>query len=227
MSFGYRPQARYGWRMGELRGGGSRRRRPGTTRRQAGRRWRSERRHARRGRCRPVLPGPSSRHRQSPLAAKRRWRDLHQDVVMRFAVDDDDFRCSPHLAESAALVAADCPLVELEDREIKTAEAEPANAYCTTTFVTSVPNPRPSARSRRSQRRSKRSRPPETNAALSCRGTVLQRRRPTRQCPPHPVSRTKRELPLTTCGRKRVEPLRTSRRYPHVGRAAVGPRRQH
>ena len=45
---------------------------------------------------------------------------------MRFPIDDDAFRCSPYLAESAALVAADGPLVELEDGEIKTLEAERA-----------------------------------------------------------------------------------------------------
>ena len=45
---------------------------------------------------------------------------------MRFPIDHDDFRCSSYLAESAALVAADGPLVELEDREIKTLEAERA-----------------------------------------------------------------------------------------------------
>jgi hypothetical protein len=43
---------------------------------------------------------------------------------MRFPIDDDDFRCSPYLPESTALVAADGPLVELEDREIKALEAE-------------------------------------------------------------------------------------------------------
>ena len=45
---------------------------------------------------------------------------------MRFPIDYHDFRCSPYLAESAAPVTADGPLVELEDPEIKTLEAEGA-----------------------------------------------------------------------------------------------------
>ena len=45
---------------------------------------------------------------------------------MRPPIDDHDFRCSAYLAEPAALVAADGPLVELEDREIKTLETERA-----------------------------------------------------------------------------------------------------
>jgi hypothetical protein len=72
-----------------------------------------------------VQPGRSP-HRHSAVVPTRRRCDLHQDVVMRFPVDDDDIRCPACFPESAALVAADGPLVELEDREIKALEAERA-----------------------------------------------------------------------------------------------------
>ena len=145
---------------------------------------------------------------------------------MRFPIDDDAFRCSPYLAESAALVAADGPLVELEDREIKTLEAERAERVLhhyrcdlraeSTSKTVGVEEANGVAGARVL---------PKTNGALPCRGTVLQRRRPTRPCPTRPASRARPELPLTTSGPRRVEPLRTSERYRHVGQAAGGPRR--
>lgn len=146
---------------------------------------------------------------------------------MRFPLDDDDFRCSPYLAESAALVAADGPLVELQDREIKTLEAERAERVLhhyrcdlrakSTSEALGDEEANGVAGAPVLPKRMHRAVPRNCPSASTTHSTV----------PASPSFSSQAELLLKTLGPRSVEPLRTSGRYRHVGQAAGGPRRHH